>query len=285
MKFLINIENTKEMLNTMDEIALVMQSCKEGIDNINLGNDDTFVDLRQMLQKESNNVELEISNLFVLQGALQQSIELYLQTENKLINGNEQKQESDTITNIVGGISSNLKQDFIFSAIQSSGGLVSRFGGLINVGTAIAKNGGENGFVIVNPNVLNTTSKMIKAGNWMSTGAKYGLPVLGGILDFTSQVKQGEDTTHAVVKSTVHTVNGVLIGMAIGSVIPGAGTVVGAVAGLVIGTVVTYAVNAGFDYVYDNYIKEAVTDVVSNVANGIGDAVDGIFNSLGTVFG
>lgn len=103
MKFLINIENTKEMLNTMDEIALVMQSCKEGIDNINLGNDDTFVDLRQMLQKESNNVELEISNLFVLQGALQQSIELYLQTENKLINGNEQKQESDTITNIVGG--------------------------------------------------------------------------------------------------------------------------------------------------------------------------------------
>lgn len=40
--------------------------------------------------------------------------------------------------------------------------------------------------------MLNTTSKMIKAGNWMSTGAKYGLPVLGGILDFTSQVKQGK---------------------------------------------------------------------------------------------
>lgn len=188
----------------------------------------------------------------------------------------------------------NLKSDLFTSALESGGNTAVRIGGIINNMTAMARGTGENAFIIVNPNVAATTSKIIQGGKWVATGAKYGLPVIGGLIDFGTQLAEGEDIGDAAVKATAHVGIGIAVGAAIGSIIPGPGTVAGAAIGLVVGTIVTTEINTIFDYVYDNWddVKNyavekcnQVADAVSAAAGNIGDAVNGFFSDLGTVFG
>lgn len=188
----------------------------------------------------------------------------------------------------------NLKSDIFTSALESGGNTAVRIGGIINNITALAKGTGENAFIIVNPNVAATTSKIISGGKWIATGAKYGLPVIGGLVDFGLQLAGGEEIGDAAVKATAHVGIGVAVGAVIGSIIPGPGTIAGAAVGLVVGTIVTTGINTIFDYVYDNwddvkdYAQEKynqVVGVLSDAADGIGNAVDGFFSGLGTIFG
>ncbi len=200
----------------------------------------------------------------------------------------------------------NFKGDFRNAIIEGSGNTVVRAGGIINTVTAIGRNNGSNGFVIVNPNVLPTTSKMISVGNKIVTGAKIGLPIIGGLVDYATLVNDGESHVNAGVKAVAHVgiglaggKAGAAIGAAVGSVIPGAGTVVGAAVGFVAGVAITTVGNLVFDHVYDKYLSEHVENAaekvsetvkeagnkVKNIAEDIGGAfVDG-WNKLGTVFG
>jgi phage tail tape-measure protein len=79
-------------------------------------------------------------------------------------------------------------------------------------------------------------------------------PVIGGVIDFTAQVAQGEEVDDAAVKAVAHTgigmagmAAGAAIGAAIGSTVPGVGTVIGLVIGALGGM--------AFDFVYDKYIS------------------------------
>lgn len=203
---------------------------------------------------------------------------------------------------------SNIGSDIAGSFLKSSGAFLGRFAGEINILTSVARSSGENAFVIINPNVAETTAAMVKGGNALKAGAKYGLPIIGAIIDFAAMKFSGERTQDAFVKTGAHVgiglaggAAGAKIGAVVGSVIPGAGTVAGAAIGFVAGAAITTVGNMVFDYVYDNwddivsgvqkatdYVADKVNDVVSGIGDAIGDIGNAIcspFQSLGALFG
>ena len=133
-------------------------------------------------------------------------------------------------------------------------------------------------------------------------GAKYGVPIVGTLLDYSIQVFGGEKSDDALIKAGAHTAigfgaaaagtafagtaAGAKVGALIGTIIPGAGTLVGVIAGAVIGTVGTVV----FDYVYDNWdnIIEGAGNLIDTAGDWIssaGNAVTDEFQGLGSVFG
>ncbi len=188
------------------------------------------------------------------------------------------------------------------SIIEGSGNTVVRVGGLINVITATARSANTtNGFVILNPNIIPTTSKMISIGSKIVTGAKVGLPIIGGIIDYASMRTTGEDRVDAATKATAHVgiglaggAAGAKLGTLVGSIVPGPGNVVGAAVGFVVGVAITTVGSVAFDYVYDNWdeVKETAKDVGKTVVRGaekiskeIGKAISTTGEFWGTVFG
>ena len=187
----------------------------------------------------------------------------------------------------------NFFQELGTNALESSGSFTQKLAGLINVHTAVAHGPNvTNSFVIVNPNVAPTTAGMVGFGGKLSsimssTGAKVGIPIVGGVIDYFGMVGDGEEEVDAAIKATVHVGIGLVgglaggkagaaLGGAIGSVIPGAGTVVGAAVGFVAGVAITTAGNAVFDTIYDN--REAIADTAKEIWNTTkemaSDAVD-----------
>lgn len=135
----------------------------------------------------------------------------------------------------------------------------------------------------------------------LRSGAKYGVPIAGTLIDFGMQKVSGEDTGNAIVKTAAHAGIGLIgfsagsaagaaiTGAAIGSVIPGLGTAIGFVVGAIIGVGGSMA----FDYVYDH--RDEILDKISgtckelensvnDMAMGVGSAVSGLFSGLGSVF-
>lgn len=179
------------------------------------------------------------------------------------------------------------------TVIEQAGNTIVKIGGFINYsrGLVFGPNG-KNSFVILDPSVTQVTSKWINAGAKIATGAKYGLPVLGGIIDFISLKNSGTSTANAFLKSSAHVAIslgggaigesiGAAVGGIVGSVIPGPGTAVGAVVGGVVGfisgTVISTLGNAVFDFVYDNHVAEAV----DNIANSVFDGASRVANDIG----
>lgn len=135
---------------------------------------------------------------------------------------------------------------------------------------------------------------LTESPSWLASlirgGAKYGIPIVGTLIDFGLQIGGGEEIGDAAVKSAAHTAFGLgavaagsKIGLAIGTAIPGAGSIVGAVAGAAIAAVGSLA----FDYIYDNLddITAWAGEALETVGNSIGNAIDGVFQGLGSVFG
>lgn len=207
----------------------------------------------------------------------------------------------------------HFREDLLSEIIDSTGQLFVTLGGYFNYMTAYVHGpAGPKSFVILNPRVLETTGKYISFGKWTSGFAKYGLPVIGGLIDYYVLRKSGNDVGESIVKAGAHTgiglaagAAGAAVGTAIGSVIPVAGNAAGAVIGFVVGVVIGTTGDAGFDYVYDNWSEitdsvreagnqalffgervvdaveegvEAVLDSVTSFCNGIGECA-------GTVFG
>lgn len=201
----------------------------------------------------------------------------------------------------------NFLDDLRNAFFEGTGNTIVKVGGLLNIKYAIgSSNTGNTSFVMLNPSVVSKTSKIISVGNKIATGAKYGLPVIGGIIDYASLRNDGESVINAGTKAIAHVgiglaggKAGAAIGAAVGSVIPGAGTAVGAVVGFVAGVAVTTVGNLVFDHVYDKYlakhvenagkaIKETAKETVNTVkeiAKGIGAAFTSGWNQLGTAFG
>ncbi|WP_269471792.1 T7SS effector LXG polymorphic toxin [Listeria grayi] len=121
------------------------------------------------------------------------------------------------------------------------------------------------------------------------TGARYGIPIVGALIDYGIQRAQGESSVDAAIKTTGH----IGAGMAIGSAIGGP---IGTAVGFLVGVGGSMAV----DWVYDH--KDAIVDTgkkvvhevskkvdegIKTVSKGvkkIGDAVSGFFGNLGSAF-
>ncbi|MBP2099840.1 hypothetical protein [Enterococcus rivorum] len=209
----------------------------------------------------------------------------------------------DIVSKSWNDISENVKDgtplDFAALMLETSGNVTLKLGGWYNYITGIK---GTN-FVIVNPRVAAVTSKMFSQGNLLIGGAKYGLPALGGVLDFVGQVSEGEDVGDAAVKAVAHVgiglasgKAGAAVGAAIGTAIPipVVGTVAGAVVGFAAGVVIGAVGSWAFDSLYDNKEKiwEGAKELGGSIKNGvekigenIGQAVGGFFGNLGSAFG
>ncbi|EPD87067.1 hypothetical protein [Streptococcus sp. HPH0090] len=110
----------------------------------------------------------------------------------------------------------------------------------------------------------------------VKNGVKYGIPIVGALVDFGMQKASGESTGDALIKTGAH------VGIA-----AGVGMMVGGPIGFGVGVLATMA----FDYIYDNY-KDDVIDVGKNAVNAVsgavdkvGDAISGFGKTLGSVFG
>ncbi|EUJ26954.1 hypothetical protein MFLO_13820 [Listeria floridensis FSL S10-1187] len=208
----------------------------------------------------------------------------------------------------------NLPQDLFNAAVESSGKAMQNFGFLLTALTGKMGPGGAGNFVMVNPNTSSLTTNLIQTGSTVAKIGKYGLPIVGGVIDGATQIAQGEDVGDAVVKATVHVgigfaggKVGAAIGAAIGTAIPipVVGTVVGAVLGFAVGVGITAVGNYVFDKIYDKKddiikgAKKVVDDIsgktkeigksiekgVKSVGDKIGNAASGFMKGLGSVFG
>ncbi len=201
--------------------------------------------------------------------------------------------------------------NLIAGILEGSG----RAAGLINMLTAKAFMPGAAGFYLLNESVLPFTSWLTKISPQLATAGKYGIPILGGILDFALQVHDGEDGLHAGIKAVTHTGVGVgigaLVGAIVGSIVPVAGTAAGAAVGTVAGLLVEVAisavgtiyVNSVFDDFYDEYLREpidqavdwvgdrmndlgeGISNLAEDVVEGIGNFFSGAGRMIGTIFG
>ena len=117
----------------------------------------------------------------------------------------------------------------------------------------------------------------------VKNGVKYGIPIVGALVDFGMQKASGESTGDALIKTGAHT--------AIGLKAAAIGTAMGGPLGAAVGFGIGVLGSMAFDYVYDNY-KDDVIDVgknavnaVSDVVGKVGDAISDFGKSLGSVFG
>lgn len=214
---------------------------------------------------------------------------------------------------------SGLKSSSISTVLEASGNQVKNISQLIMYYSGTWGPDGPNSFVMVSPEAAKRTTQAVRAGSFISNAGKIGVPVVGGIIDFKTQVDHGESAGDAAVKAGAHVAIGLAGGKAgaaagafVGSVFPGPGTVVGAAAGFVAGVVITVVGNYVFDKIYDNRVEiyngakdmaqfagkkiskvgsdigKGVKKVGSNIGKGakkVGNAVSGLVGGLGSVFG
>lgn len=213
---------------------------------------------------------------------------------------------------IAENFTSGLKSSAVATVLEASGTQVKNIAQLVMYYSATWGPDSPNSFIMVSPEVAQRTNRFVAAGNFMQKTGKIGVPIVGGLIDFGTQVSQGEDVKDAAVKASAHVAIGLAggkagaaIGGAIGSVVPVAGNVVGAAVGFVAGVAITAVGSYVFDKIYDNRDKivegakniinsagKALNDIgeeigegIRNVSKSIGNAVSGFVSGLGSVFG
>lgn len=273
----------QQLEKSLGNVSIELSAIKRNIPS----NSGSSATIRQSFKTREQELQRESENLKILRKKLQGIQDTYEQTDNNI---SKDYQKSTMMDDFKSDLKSNAISEVISSTLESSGGIAAWIAGRVNVATSPLRSSGENAFVILNPNVAQKTASWIKGGNMLATGAKYGLPVLGGVIDFVSMKSKGEETVDAITKAVVHTGIGIGIGigvgMAIGSVIPFAGTAIGAVIGFGAGVALTTIGNMTFDYVYDNWdsitsdVKQ-VSDYVMNKANDLAEGNGNIFDSIG----
>src|SRR5699024_6342667 len=100
--------------------------------------------------------------------------------------------------------------------------------------------------------------------DFVRTGARYSMPLVGSVFDYSLLKAQGKDNEEAMLKSTAHLGAG-MIGLE-------AGAMIGGPAGAAAGFVIAAGVSAIYDVIYDN--KDKIGDAIS----GAWDSVTSIFN-------
>ena len=139
-----------------------------------------------------------------------------------------------------------------------------------------------------------TTHVMREAPNLLTAAirgsVKYGVPIIGGLIDFGLMRARGEAPVDAAVKATAHVAIGIgaaKVGATIGTFFGGP---IGTAAGAAVGFFVGVAGSMIFDAIYDNRdaiiatASEIIADV-GNAINNVGNAVAGFFSGVANIFG
>lgn len=289
MKSSVSIKPAKALL-IADEIEESRQGVAVALSNVERVMTDTTVKgtdiylIKRHLKKATDGLQAEENAIDLIGKKLIGIVEEYVKTEQEIVEAgallekadfgntpdsqNGEKGDSfwDDFTST---FRDNFWDDLRDAVITGSGVFVERLSGVINDITAVGRG---DGFILVNPAVSEQTLLMSKIGRSIVTGAKYGLPIIGGVIDFIAQKKDGEETVHAGIKAVAHTGIGIAgaeagaaIGAAVGSVVPVAGTAVGAVVGFCIGVAISTVGDVVFDHLYDNYIRGHVDNLTGAV--------------------
>ena len=115
---------------------------------------------------------------------------------------------------------------------------------------------------IVNDLDPNLIAKVSRAANWLADKA----PIVGGIVDISSQLANGEGLGHALIKSTAH----VGIGLGVTSLITLTGVVASPISVALLGAGAAYFISLEVDKVYDNYLREPLDNIWDKFTNTIG---------------
>ena len=106
--------------------------------------------------------------------------------------------------------------------------------------------------------------------------SKYLPSVIGGLIDFGLQLKDGENVGDAAVKAITHTIIGMAVGATSLTTLPA--------------LIITVGLGMAFDWVYNTYKDDVVKgfndfkDSAAKKIGEIGDAVGGFFSDLGSAF-
>ena len=158
---------------SLGNVSIELSAIKRNIPS----NSGSSATIRQSFKTREQELQRESENLKILRKQLQGIHDTYEQTENGIA---EAHQKNTLIDDFMG----NLKSGGVSELLESSGEIAAWFAGRVNEATSFFRSSGENAFVILNPNVAQKTASWIKEGNTVATGAKYGLPILGGVLAF-----------------------------------------------------------------------------------------------------
>lgn len=212
------------------------------------------------------------------------------------------------VENLEEELKSTTISDLTATTLEASGSQVKNIAQLVAFYSAKWGPDASNSFVMMSPEAANRMNRAVNIGNTISNVGRVGVPVVGGLIDFGSQLAQGEDVGDAAIKTGAHVAIGLAggkagaaLGTAIGTAIfPGAGTVAGAALGFVIGVGITAIGTTAFDFIYDNREKlfdsvkatvNSVGETISNVGEeigkgvkNVGKAVSGFFSGLGSAF-
>ena len=150
----------------------------------------------------------------------------------------------------------NFKSDLRNAVMESSGSFMSTMGGFLSYMGASGRSAGSNAFVMVPRSISEKTLRLVRNGQIINSGAKYGVPLIGAVLDYASLKESGQSTVDAGVKSIAHLGIGLAggqIGAAVGTLV--GGPILGTAIGFCAGTAVSTIANMSFDWVYDNHLK------------------------------
>ena len=298
------IEEEEKTAQEMTRIRVKLENQMSGING--LGTEFSYV--KGHLEQILNDVKTEERELIEYKGCLENVVKTYEDTEQRIVSlkiteqsAKEREEETDAEDEIEkayeDGVIDKQTYDILQSALSGLWGF--SIATLQNVLTGILQDKSaeaiantiwgwlrENTTLFMDRGMVAALAGggeafLTEAPSWLAGllrgGAKYGVPIVGTLIDFTVQVVEGEDAGDAFAKAGAHTAIGIgsaaigaKIGAAIGSVIPGAGTIAGAVIGAA-GSVV-------FDYCYDNWdnIVEGAGDILDSVGDWIEDAGDNI---------
>ncbi|WP_449354437.1 hypothetical protein ACUL41_15245 [Virgibacillus natechei] len=204
------------------------------------------------------------------------------------------------IDDLLKNVKNTTVTDGISTGLEAGGVQAKNLTELISYHAATWGPNTKNSFVMYSKNASDKSSQIIKGANAFSKVGKFGVPIIGGAIDFFSMTAQGEDVGDAAIKSGAHVgigiggaAAGAAVGATLGSIIPIGGTIVGGAIGFASGVVITAVGNTLFDTIYDNreQIYDTITDAGEDIADtveqgvkSVGNAVSGFVNGLGTVF-
>ena len=178
------------------------------------------------------------------------------------------------------------------TVLQASGEQTKNITNLVRYYSATWGPDGPNSFITYSTDVADKSSQILKGADIVSKVGRYGVPIIGGVIDFGVQVAEGEDVGEAAIKATSHVgigiaggYTGAAIGATVGSIFPVIGTVGGAVVGFAMGVGITAFGITVFDYIYDNreVIYETITNTIDSVGNTIKDTVEAIGDTFSDV--
>ncbi|MBP1046055.1 hypothetical protein I6N96_07150 [Enterococcus sp. BWM-S5] len=121
-------------------------------------------------------------------------------------------------------------------------------------------------------NVGTEIGSALHIGGTVSKNLGKTMPLIGAVIDFGTQVYDGENLIDATNKTVLHAVSGVIVGAAVTAVLPATASIVAVIGA---GVVVGFVVNTLIDGIYDN--KDKIPGMIGNGLKSVSNWVGSVF--------